>query len=46
MYNNLINMDVDHHVMSQFEYPGYYRPTLFGVQLKDLLRIVYEEYHI
>lgn len=39
-------MDVDHHVMSQFEYPGYYRPTLFGVQLKDLLRIVYEEYHI
>ena len=46
MFNKLINMDVDDYVMSQFEYTGYYRPKLFGVQLKYLLRIVYEEYHI
>ena len=45
-YNDLIARDVNNHVMSDFEYPGYYRPKLFGVQLKYLLRIVYEEYHI
>lgn len=46
MFNKLINMDVDDYVMSQFEYPGYYQPKIFGVKLKNLLRILYEEYHI
>ena len=46
MCKDLINRDVNNHVMSGFDYPGYYRPKLFGVELKYLLQIVYEEYHI
>lgn len=46
MYHDLIDRDINRYVMSDFENLGYYRPKLFGIQIKYLLKTVYEEYHI